>query len=432
MNQSFFFVLFSEKNQENGLGNDGINHQVALTTFKLYRPLYCVFSNDPSAHNVCVCSTHENTNFYINGLLALPPFTNFKTVQDLRRALTQKMVCQSDSENCHLRTCEACDSFEMRNFVLEILETNNITHITHKQWITTPRADLITREDVDIETFVDCLAIMLEKFIPHRYILIKQTNFFKNLEIKDGIAVCQWDFAENFNCVYQDATQASYFSQKQVTIQMACLRYHNKDGEVLNKNFAFISDVMKHDAIFVYACKEKLISHIKNNPEFSEIKIIYDKSDNCSGQYKSKKSFINICHHEQDFGIPATWHFLVSMHGKGACDGLGGSLKTRARDEAIRNIRPIRNAQEFFDFFIDLKKNDNHWKNYEFIKITQEDYDNAEKKLEQRFSNLKTIPGTQGFHCFKPKDNTHIYASTYSHLDDKDFDLKKKLFCLKS
>lgn len=283
---------------------------------------------------------------------------------------------------------------------------------------------MITREDVDIETFVECLALILEKFIPHRYTLIHQTDFFSKLEKKDEVAICQWDFAENYSCEIQNSAQGAYFNKTQVTLQMACLKYQNKNGEVRRVNFAFISEVMKHNTIFVYACKEKLMNHIKNNPEFSEIKEMIDKSDNCCEQYKSKKNFINICHHEEDFGIPARWHFLVSMHGKGICDGLGGNLKTRARDAAMRNSPPIRNADEFYNFFKDLKENSSE-------KITQEDYNNAEKKLEPRFSNLKTIPGTQGFHSFVPKDKTQIYASKLSYIDDKDFDLEKKLFRLK-
>ena len=56
-------------------------------------------------------------------------------------------------------------------------------------------------------------------------------------------------------------------------------------------------------------------------------KIIYF-SDGAASQYKNRKNFINLCHHEEDFGISAEWHFSATAHGKGTCDGLGGAVKT--------------------------------------------------------------------------------------------------------
>ena len=34
--------------------------------------------------------------------------------------------------------------------------------------------------------------------------------------------------------------------------------------------------------------------------------------------------------HKADFGIDAEWHFLVTSHGKGPCDGLYGTVKRLA------------------------------------------------------------------------------------------------------
>ena len=29
------------------------------------------------------------------------------------------------------------------------------------------------------------------------------------------------------------------------------------------------------------------------------------------------KNFVTPCHHEEDFGMPAEWHFFATSHGKG-------------------------------------------------------------------------------------------------------------------
>ena len=53
-------------------------------------------------------------------------------------------------------------------------------------------------------------------------------------------------------------------------------------------------------------------------------------SDGAASQYKNRKNFINLCHHEEEFGVAAEWHFSATSHGKGACDGVGGTVKRLA------------------------------------------------------------------------------------------------------
>ena len=64
-------------------------------------------------------------------------------------------------------------------------------------------------------------------------------------------------------------------------------------------------------------------------------------SDGCAGQYKNCKNFINLCHHLEDFGIPAEWHFFATSHGKGPCDGLGGVVAACSVPILIRSQHPF-------------------------------------------------------------------------------------------
>ena len=50
----------------------------------------------------------------------------------------------------------------------------------------------------------------------------------------------------------------------------------------------------------------------------------------------SYNNFINVCLHKQDFGLPAKWNFFATSHGKGACDGVGGTVKQLAYTESLR------------------------------------------------------------------------------------------------
>ena len=64
-------------------------------------------------------------------------------------------------------------------------------------------------------------------------------------------------------------------------------------------------------------------------------KILYF-SDGAASQYKNRKNFLNLCHHEEDFGVKAEWHFLATSHGKGACVGLGGTVNRLAARASLQ------------------------------------------------------------------------------------------------
>ncbi len=72
-------------------------------------------------------------------------------------------------------------------------------------------------------------------------------------------------------------------------------------------NSVIISDCLTQDTIAVHRFQRKLIAYLKDHLPFE--KVIYF-SDGAASQYKNKKNFINLVYYEEDFGIPAEWHFL--------------------------------------------------------------------------------------------------------------------------
>ena len=95
-------------------------------------------------------------------------------------------------------------------------------------------------------------------------------------------------------------------------------------------------------------------------------------TDGCKAQYKKYKNFANLAsqgrRNEEEFGMPADWHFFATAHGKGencliskwvilfsyilllgAYDGIGGTLKREATRYSLR--QPYKNhiltAKEF-------------------------------------------------------------------------------------
>lgn len=229
--------------------------------------------------------------------------------------------------------------------------------------------------------------------------------------------MCQKDFAENYPCVTQNATQAAYFNQKQVTVCPMVVYYKTEEGEIKLWNNLVISEVMSHDTKAVYAFQKHLISNLKER--FPDLEEIIYVSDGCAAQYKNKKNFKNICLHEKDFGVKAQWHFFPTSHGKGPCDGVGGMIKRKARDASIRKECHIKDAKTFFNW-AQTSVVKGGWKaDYALIYVSEEEYMEAENELKERFYNLRTIPGTQKFHEFIPINENQICVNLFSGRSEK-------------
>lgn len=136
---------------------------------------------------------------------------------------------------------------------------------------------------------------------------------------------------------------------------------------------------------------------------------IFYFSDGASAQYKNKKNFVNLTFHVEDFGIPAEWHFFATSHGKGPCDGLGGTVKRlAARASTSSLINPINSAVKFYDWVNKNVKNIHT----EFFNNYQ--YKDRAKHLKERFEKAKIISGTLGYHAFIPQPDKIIKVQTTS------------------
>ena len=67
-----------------------------------------------------------------------------------------------------------------------------------------------------------------------------------------------------------------------------------------------------------------------------------------TSQYRNKTIFGILANHTVEFGVPATWNYFEAGHGKGPCNGVGGSTN-RMADEAVQNEKVvIDDAHGFF------------------------------------------------------------------------------------
>ena len=128
-------------------------------------------------------------------------------------------------------------------------------------------------------------------------------------------------------------------------------------------------------------------------------------SDGAASQHKNQKNFINLCHHEEDFGVAAKWQFSATSHGKGACDRVGDTVKRLAAKASLQRPydQQIMTPRQLFDWAVD------NIPAMAFKYLNMDDYKNEQILLEQRIKQSCTISGTHKLHCFIPLSRNKVF-----------------------
>ncbi len=260
---------------------------------------------------------------------------------------------------------------------------------------------------------MDSLCEKLEILLPHSFIARQQASFQAKLksELLAGEVMLTADFSENYSFVLQDAAQGFHWNNAQATIHPFVV-YYMDSGELYHLNYVIISDCLHHDTIAVHLFQKNLMDFLKEKLG-SVLRKVYYFCDGAAAQYKNRNFFINLCHHELDFGVPAEWHFSATSHGKGACDGVGGSVKRLAARASLQ--RPytdqITTPRQLFEWAAE------NIPSIFFKYCSLDDYKKEQLLLEERFQKSRTIPGTRKLHSFIPLTRSKVSTKVYSTSD---------------
>jgi hypothetical protein len=133
------------------------------------------------------------------------------------------------------------------------------------------------------------------------------------------------DFAENYSSKSLEEVQSAYFNQTSVTLHPVVVYHKGAEGDLLHRSFIIVSDEMAHKAGTVITFAKELIPTIKSiDPALETIHYW------TSSQYRNRHIFNFVANHKQIYGITARWNYFEAGHGKGPCDGLGGTCKRMA------------------------------------------------------------------------------------------------------
>lgn len=273
--------------------------------------------------------------------------------------------------------------------------------INHEQWKKVTLDDGKKRTKV-VNTerpkavFMDLLEKQTQEFKQHVYRVKQQYKAMGDLKdnLPEGHVIAQMDFAENFTCSTADAVQSAYWNATTITLHPVVI-YYREAAELKHINYVFVSDDLGHNIGSVYAFLKRLIPEVRESLN-SELKKVYYWTDGPSSQYRNKTAFYIVSNHEDMLGTAAEWNYFETGHGKGACDGVGGTAK-RMADLSIKQGKVT--VQDGSDFY---KWGCQYHKSARYMLVTQDECANARKEIEDINVRLIAVKGTMQVHHVSP------------------------------
>ena len=383
--------------------------KIGFSKFAELRPPHCVLAGASGTHSVCVCTIHQNVKLMFLGArlsdIVAPESISLPTYHHC----LAKILCNPPLPTCYLEHCDSCPGIlKFRDDLTKLLDENLIDNITFKQWISVDRTTLETYTK-PVDEFVDMFCEKLEVLRPHAFIAAQQASFYSDRKstLSPRYMLVTVDFSENYSFILQDAAQGYHWNNSQATIHPFVAYYKDRSGNLMHLSYVIVSEVLHHNTTAVFLYQKYFISFLRRfvPSACQPCKIIYF-SDGASSQYKNR----NLCHHKEDFGIAAEWHFSATAHGKGACDGIGGTVKRLAARASLQKpySDQIMTPRQLFDWA------STNIPTIHFDYCSLVDYEAEEMNLEERFAKSRTIPGTRKLHSFVPISKDRIKVKAFS------------------
>ena len=394
------YTLYKEKFPETKIG---------FSKFAELRPAQCVLAGASGTHSVCVCTIHQNIKLMFIGSKMEEVSKGTDMPMYSAKDCLSYVLCSPPSVSCCLGKCDNCgDTDKLKNHLENLFEESSIDEITYKKWTNTDRSTLET-VCKSTEDFIENFLIQLKEYQIHAFKTKMQGSYFQDTKdnLQEGEVLTVSDFAENYSFVVQDEAQSFHWNNSSVTLH-PLVAYFKKNGNLEHLSFVVISESNNHDTVAVHLFQKRFVQFLLQH--IQDINRIIYFSDGCAAQYKNCKNFLNLCLHSEDFGMKAVWNFFTTSHGKGPCDGLGGTVKRLVARMSLQ--RPyneqILTSESFYQFCcVNFPK-------ISFSYCTAEDYNEENKLLAERFAMANTIAGTQKLHYFEPLSTSTLLVKYYS------------------
>jgi len=404
--------------------------KIGFTKFCSLRPANVLFSSDIT-QNVCLCQYHENIRLLCDCLAKVVP-----TFPSYSGDFVDNAVCDSESEECMMGKCSSCPTW-----LEDVIEECDSKLLESKiKWYQWERVEVIIPEEKQrrvkvtkkmkkickegsVREALGSLQQKLPSFLEHVFVKRQQSSYFeeKLKNLKKDEAVIQVDFSENYSCQFQDEIQAAHWNQDQITLFPVAVWTIDCNGEKICDSHVIVSDDLGHNkqsvAVFMSIVIDKFVKEIHD-----DVKSVFVFSDGPSSQFKNRY-IVNFLH-TLNAKVNIQWNYFATSHGKGAVDGIGGTVKRMVWNAVkTRRATEVTNAKTFCDEANKLESaiTAHFVSKQEITKLA--DFLN----LHTCFSKAPPLPGISRFHCIKPEDG-YAKCKIYSNQNTSNTRMQPEVF----
>ena len=377
-------------------------NKVGKSKFAEFRPKH-VLLQAQTPQNVCVCIYHENIRLLLLSLHEKAPELPLTTSE-----LIGLCSCSAESSDCMMGDCAECnDLSRFDDNICSKLDQKLTEELKWYAWQTASGNQAkIIREGIVEEAF-DELKRQLPAFMKHEFIKKAQSRWFQQLrsDVDGKKCLLQMDFSENYSVTYQDEIQSAHWHQKQVTVFTAVLWVREAECQ----SYVIVSDSIHHGKEAVCTFLIKLLNEaLSKYPSIRHVDVF---TDGAASQFKNKFLFCFLSTKLPSVvDIQLSWNFFATSHGKGAVDGVGGTVKRAVASAVNSRSCVVTDASSF------AEAAKSRCPNICILLVSAEDIDNFSKShtLEETWQLATAIPNTQAIHCVEILSNTSDRGITYS------------------
>jgi len=344
-----------------------------------------------SERNTCMCKIHENLRFVIEKLHNL----RLVDTSDLE-SLTKMISCETSRKTCMYDECEEC-----KNKTVQLSRFDGSAKVAFTQWATAEKAREDAREGpttVKItvkktmedtqDNLVELFHTLLHKFKRHTFNINQQYSYCRELKknLSKEEAVIHIDFSENYTCKYSSEIQAVHFgsSHQQATLHTGVLYIGGEKEPIC---FSTLSPSKHKSPPAIWEHMNRVLNYLQAT--YPDVSVLHFLSDGPCTQYKQKGNFFLFSTELARQGLKGgTWNFFEASHGKGAPDGVGGTLK-RTADKLVTNGRDIPDAHELYKALTETSTT---------VKLFYVASEAVEQAMEKMPGQIPPVPSTMKTH----------------------------------
>ena len=362
----YLYNLFDKSKAENP------DQRMSHATFCRLRPKHIILASFTSC-NTCLCQRHQNLALLLRALKGKEATTTVNP---------DKFIAENNDEQ-----------------IKEILAGLQCPSVEYEQWKRVEDQDgkkrmKVVKYDVWKAGFINVVENAVSKFRGHANRVTLQYSQLKRLKenLPKGEVIAQMDFAENYLCQSCDEVQSAYWNSVMVSLHPVVVYFSDADGHLKHKSFVFVSDELSHNSSSIYLILKKFLSELKDL--ITPLTCIHYWTDSPTSKSRNKTIFAVTANHKSEFGFLAVWNYFEAGHGKGPCDGVGGTAK-RMADEAVKTGKvKIQDANDFFEWASTSQTSSSVA--YRFY--SKEEYGKAVAYLERKYKEVQGVPNTMKLH----------------------------------